>query len=153
MRFAGSGTLRFSSPMPRWIQLSLPELSDGSWDFNVLPPLQLLLTVNQVVDPIDQHLDQLHLKKRTPPRSFLALCNERESEQNRPSPRICPDGRCWKCQRCLRWPPCPLHPCLSSAAAGGRGFWRNVGPADGFLSVVIYLTYSKMPLKDPNPTV
>lgn len=43
------------------LQLSFPKLSDGSWDFDVLPLLQPLLTLNKVVDPVDQQLDQLHL--------------------------------------------------------------------------------------------
>lgn len=38
-----------------------PELGNGSWDFDVLSLLQPLLTLDQVVDPVDQQLDQLHL--------------------------------------------------------------------------------------------
>lgn len=41
-----------------------PKLGDGSWDFDVLSPLQPLLALDQVVDPVDQQLHQLHLRTR-----------------------------------------------------------------------------------------
>ena len=61
-------------------RLLLPELSDGSGDFDVLSPLQPLLTLDQVVDPVDQQLDQLHLKVQ--PASFT-FCSKtgRRSER------------------------------------------------------------------------
>lgn len=43
-------------------QFLLFELRDRSWDLDVLSPLQPLLTVDQVVNPIHQNLHQLHLK-------------------------------------------------------------------------------------------
>lgn len=42
------------------------ELGNRSWDFDVLSLLQPLLTLDQVVDPVDQQLDQLHLHTRHP---------------------------------------------------------------------------------------
>lgn len=38
-----------------------PELGNRSWDLDVLSLLQPLLALDQVVDPVDQQLDQLHL--------------------------------------------------------------------------------------------
>lgn len=57
-------------------RLLLPELSNGSWDFDLLSPLQPLLTLDQVVDPVDQQLDQLHLKVQ--PASFT-FCHKTEA--------------------------------------------------------------------------
>lgn len=42
------------------------ELGNRSWDFDVLSLLQPLLTLDQVVDAVDQQLDQLHLHTRAP---------------------------------------------------------------------------------------
>ena len=50
--------------------VSLSELGDGGGDLDVLPPFQLLLTVNQIVDSINQQLDQLHLYTRTDTHSY-----------------------------------------------------------------------------------
>lgn len=56
--------------MTRWVQLLFPKLRDGRWDFDVLSLLQLLLTLDQVVHPIDHQLDQLHLKIHKQQTSF-----------------------------------------------------------------------------------
>lgn len=50
--------------------VSLSELGDGRGDLDVLAPFQLLLTVNQIVDSINQQLDQLHLYTRTDTHSY-----------------------------------------------------------------------------------
>lgn len=60
-----------------WGQLLLFKLRDRSWDFDVLSPLQPLLTVDQVVNTIHQSLHQLHLnvqaqKKLNTTNTFLS---------------------------------------------------------------------------------
>lgn len=44
-------------------------------------------------------------------------------------PQIFPDGRCWRCRRCLQLWPCRLRLSLSSADACCPGSYRSGGPA------------------------